>query len=184
MKLHYNRKVFNAKTAAGVEQRLFRITKDRKRELEEELEHRTTVLKPSIIQAISNATAMGDLKENADYDAAKNDQAENEFHIKRIQDVLNNIDEDYLRSGQQPRTDIADEDSHVFLHFEGEKGPRLFHLSDPSVWGSYSTKNGIVAPVLSIHSPLGSAVYGKAPGTVIDSSKFSKYKTVKIVSIK
>ena len=44
--------------------------------LEEELNELKTVKRPQVIEAIKEARAQGDLSENADYDAARNDQAE------------------------------------------------------------------------------------------------------------
>ena len=45
--------------------------------LEEELRHRQQVERPRIIQAISDARALGDMSENAEYHAAKEAQALN-----------------------------------------------------------------------------------------------------------
>lgn len=46
-----------------------------------ELEHLKTVKRREIAEDIAHARAFGDLKENAEYDAAKNSQAMNEKHI-------------------------------------------------------------------------------------------------------
>ena len=54
-------------------------------ELEEELNELKTVRRPEIIQAIKDARAQGDLSENADYDAARAEQAQIEAKIKEIE---------------------------------------------------------------------------------------------------
>lgn len=53
--------------------------------LEEELNELKTVRRPEIIQAIKDARAQGDLSENADYDAARAEQAQIEAKIKELE---------------------------------------------------------------------------------------------------
>ena len=56
--------------------------------LEEELRHRQQVERPRIIQAISEARALGDLSENAEYHAAKERQGQVEAMIADIENSL------------------------------------------------------------------------------------------------
>ena len=53
--------------------------------LEEELNELKSVRRPEIIQAIKDARAQGDLSENADYDAARAEQAQIEAKIKELE---------------------------------------------------------------------------------------------------
>lgn len=66
------------------------LTKDGAEKLKEELNRLVNVERPQIIEALASARAQGDLKENADYDAARNRQAEVEGRIKEIEHILNN----------------------------------------------------------------------------------------------
>ena len=54
-------------------------------ELEEELNELKTVRRPEVINAIKDARAQGDLSENADYDAARAEQAQIEARIKELE---------------------------------------------------------------------------------------------------
>ena len=56
--------------------------------LEIELQHRKSVNRPSIIQAIAEARAHGDLSENAEYHAAKEAQGMNEAKVKELESYL------------------------------------------------------------------------------------------------
>jgi transcription elongation factor GreA len=56
--------------------------------LEQELKHRQQVERPRIIQQITEARSHGDLSENAEYHAAKEQQSLNEGHIAELEDKL------------------------------------------------------------------------------------------------
>ncbi len=61
------------------------LTSEGKRELEEELEHLKTVVRKAVSEKIKHARGFGDLSENAEYDEAKNEQAEVEERISNIE---------------------------------------------------------------------------------------------------
>lgn len=71
--------------------KIIELTKTGKAEYEAELNRRINEDRPRITQAISEARAQGDLSENADYSAAKEEQANNEQRIKEIQELLKNV---------------------------------------------------------------------------------------------
>ena len=60
-------------------------------ELEEELAHLRDVKRPEVIKALKDARALGDLSENADYDAARDEQAQIEARIKTVEKMLENV---------------------------------------------------------------------------------------------
>ena len=60
--------------------------------LEEELKHRQSVERPRIIQQITEARSHGDLSENAEYHAAKEQQSLNEGAIAELEDKLARAD--------------------------------------------------------------------------------------------
>ena len=77
------------------------LTEKEKQELVDKLEkHKSR--RPEITTRIAEARALGDLKENADYHAARDDQALNEAEIRRFEERLKNItvaDESHIPEG-------------------------------------------------------------------------------------
>src|SRR5712675_667922 len=61
-------------------------------ELTDELKHRQSVDRPRIIEHIAEARSHGDLSENAEYHAAKEEQSHNEGRIAEIEDKLARAD--------------------------------------------------------------------------------------------
>ncbi len=70
-----------------------RISKEGLDKLRQELKNLVDVKRPEIIKQIQKAREEGDLSENADYDAAKNEQARIEKRISEIEDILNHAEE-------------------------------------------------------------------------------------------
>ena len=64
------------------------ITNTGKSKVEEELKILKTMERPRIINDIAEARAHGDLSENAEYHAAKEEQAHNETRIMELEDLL------------------------------------------------------------------------------------------------
>ena len=57
-------------------------------EIEEELNNLKNVKRPEVIKALKDARALGDLSENADYDAARDEQAKVEGRIAELEKLL------------------------------------------------------------------------------------------------
>ena len=68
------------------------LTQEGYDEIKEELDNLINVKRPENIIAIKEARALGDLSENADYDAARNEQAEIEARIKKLESILENVE--------------------------------------------------------------------------------------------
>lgn len=67
------------------------MTRDGYEKLKKELEYMKTTKRREIADDIAKARAFGDLKENAEYDAAKNNQAMNERRIAEIESRFSSI---------------------------------------------------------------------------------------------
>lgn len=67
------------------------LTQEGLDELKKELDNLINVKRPENIQAIKEARSLGDLSENAEYDAARNEQAQIEGRIKQLEKMLENV---------------------------------------------------------------------------------------------
>lgn len=121
--------------------------------LEEELTLRTGEKRREITAAIKEAKGHGDLSENAEYDAAKDEEATNNDRIITIQELLRNstvVDDyssdDQLGLGGQADIKFLDTGDIENIHLVStvETNPELMNIS--------------------IESPLGMAIYKKALG--------------------
>ncbi len=68
------------------------LTKEKEAEIKKQLEQLIHEERPKVIKAIQEAREQGDLSENADYDAAKNRQAEIEARIKEYQAIIDHAE--------------------------------------------------------------------------------------------
>ena len=64
------------------------ITKDGLEKLKKELDNLKNIERPKVVEAISEARSHGDLKENAEYHAAKEQQSHNEGRIQEIENSI------------------------------------------------------------------------------------------------
>src|SRR5246127_4737711 len=126
--------------------------------LENELKHRQQVERPRIIQQITDARTHGDLSENAEYHAAKEQQSHNEGRIAELEDKLarpevidaSKLSGDAIRFGAT--VTLVDEDTD-------EK--RVWQLvGEPEA----DAKHGKI----SITSPLARALVGKKKGASVE----------------
>ncbi|GLH64855.1 MULTISPECIES: transcription elongation factor GreA [Bacillaceae] len=75
----------------------FPMTKEGKEKLEQELEYLKTVKRKEVVERIKIARGFGDLSENSEYDAAKDEQAFVEARIQTLENMIRNaviIEED------------------------------------------------------------------------------------------
>jgi transcription elongation factor GreA len=70
---------------------VFELTQEGVEQLRAELAHLKDVKRPENVLALQEARAQGDLSENADYDAARDEQARIEARVKEIENILENF---------------------------------------------------------------------------------------------
>ena len=126
--------------------------------LEQELKHRQQVERPRIIQQITDARTHGDLSENAEYHAAKEQQSINEGRIAELEDKLvraevidvSKLSGDTIKFGAT--VTLVDEDT--------EKKAVWQIVGEPEA----DAKKGRI----SITSPLARALIGKKKGSTVE----------------
>ena len=129
--------------------------------------------RPQIIQAISSAREHGDLKENAEYHAAKDKQAFVEGRITELEDVISRADVidlsklsgDTITFGAKVK--ILDEDTN--------------HETDYHIVGPYEAN--LDAGLISIASPIAKALIGKEEGMLVEVITPSGIKNYEVLSI-
>ena len=148
------------------------LTKSGIEKLRQERDLLVNVERPKVIADLQAARAQGDLSENADYDAARERQAEVEARIKEIDVMLQNaqlIDEDdvnleVVRPGMSVRMlDLADNEENEYV-----------------IVGSFETDpdNGKI----SNECPLAKAIMGRGVGDVVTVMVEEPYQ-VKVLEI-
>jgi transcription elongation factor GreA len=143
--------------------------------LRQELEYLKSVKRPEIIAAIAEARAHGDLKENAEYHAAREMQGFTEGRIKELEATLSNaqlIDVATLNAGSKvvfgATVDLADEENgeEVSYQIVGELEADI--------------KQGLI----SISAPIARALIGKHEGDTIDIDAPSGRRSLEIIAVR
>lgn len=134
------------------------LTRDGLRKLETELDDLKTVKRREIAERIKEALAFGDISENSEYDQAKNDQAQLEERIAKLEMRLRNaslIDEDDIS------TDIVSIGSKVVvkdLEYDEEMEYTIVGVAEAD---PYEGK-------ISNESPVGKALLGKEKEAIVE----------------
>lgn len=140
--------------------------------IEEELNELKMVKRPQIIEAIKDARAQGDLSENADYDAARSDQAECEARIKELEYMLDHAKiieragEGFVGVGSTVKIGYIDDDEEEEYTIVGSMEANPFENR------------------ISNESPIGKAVLNKKQGDVVSVESPNGSYEVKILEIK
>lgn len=142
--------------------------------LQEELQRRQSVDRPEIIAAIAEARAHGDLSENAEYHAAKEQQSLNEGRVSELEDILSRaeiidvtkLSGDTVKFGAT--VELADEDT-----------------DDESTYQIVGDQEADVKlGKISISSPIARALIGKSEGDSAEVAAPGGAKSYEILSVK
>ena len=150
----------------------FKITSLRLQELEKELNYLKTTREREIAAMIAEARSYGDLSENSEYDAAKNEQAKLYGRIAEIEDILSHaviIEDENEASG---RVGLG-----CIVTVEDENG----QTTDYRITGSQEANP--MEYKLSDDSPFGRAVVGKSIGDTFTVNAPAGSYTMKVVNI-
>jgi len=149
------------------------ITPEGKTLVEDELKNRKAIERPRIINSIAEARAHGDLSENAEYHAAKEEQSHNETKIMELEDTLSRAEviDPSLLSGDEIKFSatvlIVDEETDV--------------ESEYKIVGEVEAdfKSGKI----SIQSPLARSLIGKSTGDSVEVNTPGGGKSYEILKV-
>ena len=149
------------------------LTIEGKKQIEEKLDFYKRVRRPEVVKKLGIAREFGDLSENAEYDAAKDEQAMVETEIKKMEDLLlnaisidkSNLDGNKVEIGTKVKLydEEFDEDVEYSIVGTNEADPKKYAISN--------------------ESPLGAAILGHKKGeyvTVVTPSGTTRYKILEI----
>ncbi len=130
-----------------------RLTKNDIRKIEEELEYRKLVVRREAIEAVKEARSHGDLSENFEYYAAKQDKNKNESRIRYLERMIRTAEVISDESGE----DEVGLNNTVTLYFEEEDEEETYKLVT-------SIRGNSLKGMISTESPLGKAILGRKIG--------------------
>lgn len=128
------------------------------KQYEDELQNLKVVRRKEVAQKIKEAREQGDLSENAEYDAAKDEQRDIELRIEELEKLLKNaevvveeeIDLEKINIGCKVKVYEIDEEEEMEFRIVG------------------STEANSLQNKISNESPVGQALLGKRVGDVVD----------------
>jgi transcription elongation factor GreA len=130
------------------------LTPQAHRKLQDELRHLETEGRRYIEDRIAEARSHGDLRENAEYDAAKNEQGMMEARIRKIRHLLEKAE--VREAGDSPHAGVG---SVVKVTDDGGDEMEFFIASQENRVPGYL--------LASPDGPLGQALMGAAPGDTV-----------------
>lgn len=142
------------------------LTTDGMNKLKEELEYLKTIKRKEVSEKIKQALSFGDLSENAEYDEAKNEQAEVESRVNQIEDMLKYariLNEDEIAAdevGLGSKVRLWD------VEFEEEVTYSIVSTTESDPDNNKLSQDSPVGAAL-IHHKVGETVDVNAPGGVI-----------------
>lgn len=140
-------------------------------DLKKELDYLKLEKRPEVINALKDARALGDLSENAEYDAARNEQAVVEGKIKELEAMIENA-----VVITDVNTDKVTIGSCVTLKYVEDN-----EVDEYTIVGSKEADP--FANKISNESPIAKAILGKSKGTVVSVDSPNGKYDVEIIKI-
>lgn len=134
-----------------------RMSAEGLKDLEKQLEYLKNVRRAEVAQKLKEARSFGDLSENAEYDAARDEQRDNEAKIEELENLIKNA---VVISDDDIDHNVANLGSAVTLK-DLESGEEM----EFSIVGSAEVNS--LEFKISNESPLGKAMIGKKRGDII-----------------
>ena len=149
------------------------LTKEGLEKIKEEYDRHVSVTRAEVAERIKEARSFGDLSENAEYDAAKQEQAELEERINKLESMMRNakiIDEDSSVEG------IVNIGNTVIVKEKGSKETVKFQIVGATEADPFEGK-------ISNESAVGKALIGNKKGDTVEVEVIDGKITYKIMEI-
>ena len=143
------------------------------KELENELEDLKVNRRREIAEKIKEAREQGDLSENAEYDAAKDEQRDIEARIEELEKILKNAEVFLEEDAEKGTVSLGSTFTLLDMEFDDELVYRLVG----------ATEANSLEGKISNESPVGSALKGAKEGDIVEVDTPAgtlKYKVIKI----
>ena len=147
------------------------MTEEGLEELRKELDELKLVKRPEVIDALKDARAQGDLSENAEYDAARTEQAIVESRIKELEVMLENA-----KVIKKADTSVVSLGTKVTLEYVGDDEKEVYSIVGSSEADPFTNK-------ISNESPIAKAIMGLKVGSVVSVDSPNGTYDVKILEI-
>lgn len=157
-----------------MEPKKFILTKEGLEELEAELKMRKTTKRAEIRDMIKVAKAQGDLSENAEYDAAKEEEGNNEARIRELDNIIKNAEVHDDTEGDKNAVNIGCTVKILDIEYNEELEYRIVG----------STEADLMKGKISNESPVGAALIGSKKGDTVTANTDAgelKFKVLDIV---
>lgn len=150
----------------------YELTKEGYERFINELDYLKNVKRKENIQALQEARMQGDLSENAEYDAARDEQAQIEARIIELENILKNFV--LIEHDESDTVSIGKE--VTFMELPNGKEEHYYIVGSEEA-DPFSGK-------ISINSPIAQALIGKGTGDVVNISTPNGHIQVKILNVK
>ena len=130
-----------------------RLTESDVAKIKEEIEYRKLVVRKKELEAVKEARAQGDLSENFEYKAAKQDKNRNESRISYLERMLKHAQ----IVSDESKADEVGINNTVEVYFEEDDETETYRLVT-------SVRGNSLQGLISIESPLGKAIQGHKVG--------------------
>ena len=147
------------------------LTEEGLEEIKKELEHLKLVKRPEVISALKDARALGDLSENAEYDAARNEQAIVEGRIVELEAMVENA-----VVIEKTSTDCVSIGTKVKIEYVEDKDTEEYSIVGSKEADPFQNK-------ISNESPIAQAIMGLKVGDIAHVSSPNGQYDVKILQI-
>ena len=140
-------------------------------EMKKELEYLIQVRRPEVITALKDARALGDLSENAEYDAARNEQAIVESKIKELE-----VSIEHAKIISDVATDVVNVGNSVKLEYIEDNEVETYAIVGSKEADPFENK-------ISNESPIAKAIMGKKANEIVTVDSPNGKYSVKILEI-